>query len=91
MEILHNGVSPFFFINPQKLRLELEFEYIIIGGRKKQQIHYRKKSRVPIINFVDQCKKLVRDIMCQFYKFYGGINNGNIILKFNTHFAHNTY
>ena len=41
MEILHNGVSPFFFINPQKLRLE--FEYIIIEGRKKQQIHYRKK------------------------------------------------
>ena len=59
MEILHNGVSPFFFINPQKLRLEFE---IIIGGRKKQQIHYRKKSRVPIINFVDQCKKLVHDI-----------------------------
>ena len=33
MEILHNGVSPLFFINPQKLRLE--FEYIIIGERKK--------------------------------------------------------
>lgn len=88
MEILHNGVSPLFYINPQKLRLEFE---IIIGGRKKQQIHYRKKSRVPIIIFVDQCKKLVRDIMCQFYKFYGGLIMKNIILKFSTHFAHNTH
>ena len=35
MEILHNGVSPIFFINPQKLRLE--FEYIIIGGRKNNK------------------------------------------------------